>query len=72
MQNYGFISDRHLACLWQHDLEHRMAYSAKSWEGGLVGGLFRWNRPLQPTLVPGKSWEKSKFWQSAGGGVSPQ
>ena len=33
-------------------------YSARNWEGGLVGGLLQRNRPLQPKLEQGKRCEK--------------
>ena len=32
-----------------------VAHSAKHWEGGLVGALFRWNKPLSPNKYQRKS-----------------
>ena len=37
-----------------------MTYGAKSWEGKLVGGLLRWNRP-QPMLLPGRGGEYKNY-----------
>ena len=43
---------------WRRCLEKWTAYCSRSWEGGLAGGLLRWNRP-PPSWYQGRGGEKT-------------
>ena len=58
---YGIVKSRWVPLIaWRRCLEKLTALGTRNWEGGLAGGLLRWNRPHTPSWYQGRGGERKK------------